>query len=125
MTRVLRFALAAALSIGAAAPAAQPGVAGTWRLSIDFHGEARDAGVEIKVDGRAVTGRLVAGFVGGEVPIEGEFAGGTLTFSASTTGGPHPGAQLDFSATLTEGGTLDGSMSAPFGDFKWTAERLR
>lgn len=57
--------------------------------------------------------------------LEGEFANGRLTFSASTTGGPHPGMPLDFSVTLSEGGTLDGSMSAPFGDFTWTAERLR
>jgi hypothetical protein len=100
-------------------------VAGRWRMTIEFDHEARPAGLQIAVSGGKVTGSFAASFAGGEVPIAGEFRGGTLTFQASTTGGPHPGMSLDFTATLKDNATLAGTMSAPFGDFSWTAERLR
>jgi hypothetical protein len=99
-------------------------VAGRWKMAIQFTDETRPAGLEIVLKGREVSGKFVAAFAGGDVPIEGEIDGDALTFSASTTGGPHPGMQLDFSATLKGDGTLAGKLSAPFGDFSWTAQRL-
>lgn len=93
-------------------------------MTIEFTDEARVAGLEIVEKDRSVTGKFVASFAGGEVPIEGEWADGTLTFQASTTGGPHPGMSLDFTATLKDNATLAGTMSAPFGDFAWTAQRI-
>ena len=107
--------------------AAQPGsftFAGRWKMSIAFTDGAHPAGLEIRVDHQQVTGKFVAAFAGGEVPIEGELSAGKLTFSASTTGGPHPGLQLDFSASAKDNDTLTGQLSAPFGDFSWTAERI-
>ena len=117
--------LLAVLALTATLPAwsQAPAVAGKWRMTIEFADEARPAGLELKVDGQKVTGRFVAAFAGGDIPVEGELTNGTLTFSGSTTGGPHPGMQLDFSATLKDD-KLAGAMSAPFGDFRWTAERL-
>lgn len=106
------------------AQAAPLGVAGKWRMSIAFPNGDRAAGLELVQQGNTLTGRFVAAFAGGEVPLEGEWTNGTFTFSASTTGGPHPGEQLDFSSTLGEDGTLAGTLSASFGDFRWTAERL-
>ena len=99
-------------------------VAGRWKVAIQFSDETRPAGLEIVLKGREVTGKFVAAFAGGDVPIEGEIDGDSLTFSASTTGGPHPGMQLDFSGSLKGDGTLAGKLSAPFGDFSWTAQRL-
>ena len=99
-------------------------VAGRWKMTIQFTDDARPAGLEIVLKGREVSGKFIAAFAGGDVPIEGEIEGDTLTFSASTTGGPHPGMQLDFSGALKGDGTLAGTLSAPFGDFSWTAERL-
>ena len=123
--RLNRATLIAAIVLGITFPAwsQTPAVGGKWRMTIEFADEARSAGLEINVDGRKVGGRLIASFAGGDVPIEGEISNGTLTFSGSTTSGPHPGMQLDFSATL-KGDILTGSMSAPFGDFHWTAVRL-
>ena len=112
-----------ALSVTLPAWSQTPAVAGKWRMTIEFTDESRPAGLDLKVDGRKITGRFVASFAGGDIPIEGELTNGTLTFSGSTTGGPHPGMQLDFSATLKDD-KLTGAMSAPFGDFRWTAERL-
>jgi hypothetical protein len=107
------------------AQARPAGAAGSWKMTINFSDEARAAGLEIVIKDRAVSGKFVAAFAGGEVPIEGEIADGTLSFQASTTGGPHPGMSLDFTATLKDNATLAGTMSAPFGDFAWTAERIR
>ena len=101
------------------------GFAGNWKLMIAFHDEARPAGLQIVVKDHAVSGTFVAAFAGGEVPIEGEIADGKLTFQVSTTGGPHPGMSLDFTATLKDNATLAGTMSAPFGDFTWNGERIR
>ena len=119
-------ALAAALCLAPVGIEAQApsGVAGTWRMSIGFPNGDGAAGLELIQQGTTLTGRFVAAFAGGEVPLEGEWTDGTFTFSASTTGGPHPGEQLDFSGTLEKDGTLAGTLSASFGDFRWTAERL-
>jgi hypothetical protein len=101
-----------------------PSVSGKWRMSIVFNDGPRAAGLELKQEGRKVTGRLVASFAGGEAAIEGEFIDRKLTFSGATSGGPHPGLQLEFSATLKEDDSLAGTFSSPIGDFPWTAERL-
>ena len=126
MTLILRTLVMALGLIAVTLPAGAQGktVAGRWKMTIQFTDAARQAGLEIVLKGREVSGKFVAAFAGGEVPIEGEIEGDTLTFSASTTGGPHPGMQLDFSSTLEGDGTLAGKLSAPFGDFSWTAERL-
>jgi hypothetical protein len=126
VTHLIR-SLAVVAAIGllwAPLDAQTPALAGRWKMVIQFNDEPRPAGLEILLKGNAVSGKFVAAFAGGDVPIEGELAGRTVTFSASTTGGPHPGMQLDFSATLNGDGTLTGKMSAPFGDLTWTAERL-
>jgi hypothetical protein len=107
----------------AAVPRAQEGADGTWRLTVEFHNGRQPASLLIKTSGRQVTGTFTAPFAGGEVPIEGEMGGRRLTFSAATTGGPHPGLQIDFNTTLRDDGTLAGTMSMTFGEFKFTGER--
>ena len=111
------------LGVTFSAAAQSTGFAGKWRMTIEFADESRPAGLELEVDGQKVTGRFVASFAGGDIPIAGDLTNETVTFSGSTIGGPHPGMQLDFSATLKDG-KLSGSISAPFGDFRWTADRL-
>jgi len=127
MTRQLTNALAITVLVGAATLAAafqnRPALAGKWRMTIEFADEARSAGLDLELNGQKIKGRFIAAFAGGDMPIEGTVMDDTVTFSGTTTGGPHPGMTLEFSATL-KGSTLAGSMSAPFGDFPWTAERL-
>jgi hypothetical protein len=120
-------ALALTMSAGTLVSAQAHGgsVAGTWKVAIDFEQQHATAGLELKVDGRKVTGTLVTAFAGGSVPLEGEFADGKLTFSISTTGGPHPGIQVDFYGTLTQDGTLEGKLSGiAEGETPWTAQRI-
>jgi hypothetical protein len=99
-------------------------VTGKWRMTITFNDGPRQAGLELEQSGRKVAGRLVATFAGSDLALEGEFANGQMTMSGSTTGGPHPGMQLDFAGTLGDDGALRGTLSSAMGDFKWTAERL-
>lgn len=104
---------------------AQPSnAAGKWKLTIQFDSGANESGLELKIAGKKITGRFIAAFAGGEVPVEGEIEGETITFTAATTGGPHPGMQLDFSATLKGTDTLSGKLAAPFGEFAFTGERV-
>lgn len=93
-------------------------------MSITFQQGVTPATLELKQQGEAVTGTLDASFTGGPMPIEGEFSNGELTFSGSTTTGPHPGMQLDFIAKLN-GDKLSGMLSWQVGDFSWTAERVQ
>jgi hypothetical protein len=79
----------------------------------------------LKQEGETVTGTLNTGFTGGDMPIEGEYADGELTFSGSTTTGPHPGMQLDFTAVVETNTTMKGTLSWQVGDFQWTAERVK
>jgi hypothetical protein len=118
-------ALIGAAFVAPIAHVSQNTAAGGWKMTIQFPDQARPAGLELVLTGDVVSGKFVADFAGGDVPIEGDVADGILTFQASTTGGPHPGMSLDFTATLKDNATLAGTLSAPFGDFAWTAERVR
>ena len=110
-------------SVMLAAASQPPSLNGKWRMTIEFPDEARSAGLELERNGEKITGRLIASFVGGEIPIQGSLKDDVVTFLGSTTGGPHPGMTLEFSATL-KNDMLAGLMSLPFGDLRWTATRL-
>lgn len=108
----------------AAGAHAQASLDGAWRMTIAFDNGGVTAGLEVVTKGDRVSGRFVAEFAGGEIPIEGEIRDGTLTFNATTSGGPHPGLQLTFSGAPADDGRLAGVVSASFGEFAWNAERL-
>ncbi len=72
-------------------------------MSIRFHDGPRAAGLELKIVRADVTGSFVASFAGGTVPIDGEFADGSLTFTASTTGGASPGRASRFHRAAESG----------------------
>lgn len=100
-------------------------LAGAWKMTMNFAQQA-SAGLELKVDGKKVSGQFVSGFAGGSVPLEGEFADGKLTFAISTTGGPHPGIQVDFYGTLKADGTLEGKLAGiGEGETAWSAVRIK
>src|SRR5262245_13255784 len=54
---------------------------GKWRMTIEFPDEARSAGLELELNGEKITGRLIASFVGGEIPIQGSVKDAVVTFS--------------------------------------------
>ncbi len=67
----------------AAAPAQKPdakpatGIAGKWNVSVDVNGNAMLSVLDVKVDGKKVTGTLTGDQ--GAMPVEGEFADNKLT----------------------------------------------
>jgi hypothetical protein len=118
---------AIALALTAAAPAQShdTSVSGRWRVTITFDQGPVTGTFDLKQQGETVTGRFAAGFTGGDIPLEGEISHGKLTLSGTTTGGPHPGQQLDFAAEMKGPDAMSGMLSWEPGDFAWTAERLK
>ena len=106
-----------------AKPAAPTGVAGKWTMSVNGQDGVITAGLALTQDGRKVTGTLTSDQTG-EVPLAGEFADGTLTFSV-TVHTDSDAMRVDFTGKLKDDGTLAGSLTGPMGDMTWTATRVK
>ena len=110
-----------------AAAKTAPSVVGKWNVSIDMQGNVMNSGLEIKLDGKKVSG-TITGPQGDPTPIQGEFADGKLTFSMSFNGQNGP-MQIGFSGALKDNGTLAGTMDlgpmAQGMQINWTAERVK
>jgi hypothetical protein len=108
-------------------PKAAPTVAGKWTMAVDMQGNVMNSALEIKLDGKKVSGTII-GQQGDPLPIQGEFADGKLTFSMSFNGQNGP-IQIGFNGALKENGTLAGTMDlGPAGQgmqINWTAERIK
>jgi hypothetical protein len=96
-----------------------PDVSGTWTITVKAQGAHGDTTAELVLqqERRSVTGTLRAH--GNQHDLKGELAGRELTLA--TTGGSQQ--QLSLTATLLDDGTLDGHISGPMGDLRWTATR--
>lgn len=94
-------------------------LAGRWNMTVEAgaHGVV-SMQLELKQDGRKVTGTFSSPH--GDLPVEGEFAGGTLKLK--TTGGD---MHVTFEARLDGADKLAGYMSSEMGDMKWSAERAK
>ena len=99
---------------------APAGVAGKWVLAVETQNGTINPALELKVDGKKVTGTLSS--PQGEVAVAGEFADNKLTFSINVqnNGGD---MKIDFAGTLKADGTLAGTMAFPQGEIPWTAAR--
>ena len=117
--------LALAFAVAPRAQAPDPNVSGRWRVTMTFDQGPVVGTFDLKQEGETVTGRFASGFTGGDVPVEGEFSHGKLTLSGTTTGGPHPGQHLDFSANVNTTDAMSGMLSWEPGDFAWTAQRIQ
>ena len=129
-TQTRRLFAALALVAGTfALPAisAEPTVEGKWTLSIHAPDHEFGVGLELKQDGKKVTGTLM--MPQGDVALTGEFADGALVLNGTMEGGPGagPGGPIKLSAKLKEDGTLNGEAAVGRGHrtMMWTAERLR
>jgi hypothetical protein len=98
----------------------QSGVAGTWTMTVSKSEGTSTMGLRLKQDGRKVTGTFASPH--GEVPIDGEFADGKLTCTATLNEGGHA-AQITLAAKLKDDGTLAGTMNSEMGEMAWTAKR--
>lgn len=126
---ILSFALLFSSSGVQVAPV--PSVAGTWNMQVQGD-HVVPVALVLTQAGSTVAGTVM--LPSGDVPVKGEFTGGTLTLKGGTgtpppvaASGGHaaPGGALVITARLTPDGTLEGEFSGGRGAMKWTAERLR
>ena len=116
-----------ALTVATATPAsAQAGkeqkaatVAGKWTLTVDGGGPHGNVamGLTLTQDGSRVTGTFASPH--GDIPVDGDYTDGTLKLS--TTGDND--SRITFEAKLKDDNTLEGYLSSPMGDMRWTATR--
>ena len=131
--RLFHIVIVGALLFGAtpgraasAAQATKPvDLSGRWRVSVTFDQGTIPGTFDLKQEGEFVKGRFSATFTGGDVPVEGDFSHGKLTMSGSTTGGPHPGEQLDFTIDVRTEDAMSGTLSWSPGNFVLSAERIK
>lgn len=95
-------------------------VAGKWILALETQNGTMNPTLDLKVDGKKVTGTLSS--PQGDVAVTGEFAESKLTLNMSFQGNGGE-MQLTFAGTLKADGTLAGTMSFPQGELPWTATR--
>ena len=95
-------------------------VAGKWNGSVDAGQGPMDLQIELKLDGKKVTGTLTG--QQGSSPVSGEFADSKLTFSISidTSQGP---LTVVFTATLKDNVLTGTADAGQMGSFPFHAER--
>ena len=103
-----------------AAKATDATVAGKWNGSVDAGQGPMDLQIELKLDGKKVTGTLTG--QQGSSAVSGEFADGKLTFSISidTSQGP---LTVVFTATLKDNVLTGTADAGQMGSFPFHAER--
>jgi len=99
-----------------------PAIAGKWNVSVETPGGNRDSVLEMKVDGKKVTGTLASEM--GETPIAGEYVDGKLTFTMSFDGGGQQ-ITLTFVGAPKADGSLAGSIDFQGTAMNWTAVRAK
>jgi len=107
-----------------AQPKPSSDISGKWTLVVMADQNPITSDLEIKLEGKKVTG-AVNNADRGTAPIAGEYADGKLTFSLSMAGQNGPIA-VSFTGALKDDGTLAGTMS--YGqppDLSWKAERVK
>jgi len=101
---------------------AAPTVTGKWNMSVDTDQGAMASTLDMKIDGKKVTGTIVSQM--GETTLASEFAEGKLTFWITMQGGGGE-MSLTFSGAFKEDGTLAGTLDFGQGALNWRAERVK
>jgi hypothetical protein len=101
---------------------AAPTVAGKWSMNIEMNDGARQATLDVKLDGRKVGGTIASEM--GETAIAGEYVDGKLVFSMTmqTSNGD---LQIGFTGGLKEDGTMAGTLDFGQGAINWSAVRMK
>lgn len=104
-------------------PAAKPAdvaatVAGNWTISMDFGQGPTDLTAAFKLEGKKVTGAITSPM--GEVPLEGQFDAGKLTFGIDVQG-----MSIGFAGTLKDADNMTGTMSGQMGEIPWVGKRVK
>ena len=106
-------------------PAEKPAatsIAGKWTVTIEFQGQQRTSGLDMKVDGTKVSGTINSEL--GEAAIAGEYAEGKLKFGFSMDANGTP-VQIGFIGSLQKDGSLAGTLDFGQGEIPWTAVRVK
>lgn len=99
-----------------------PAIAGKWNVSVETPGGNRDSALDLKVDGKKVTGTLTSEM--GETPVTGEYVDGKLTFTINFDGGGQQ-ITLTFVGAPKADGSLAGSIDFQGTAMNWTAVRVK
>ena len=129
MTKIVLAAIA--LALAAAAPVAAqssstktPNVSGRWDVAIAMQDGTLPATLTLAQDGKKITGTFNSEH-SGEVPVDGQYADSTLTFTAVVHSGSAQEMKIQFAGALKADGTLGGTLSWPMGEMTWTASRAK
>jgi glucose/arabinose dehydrogenase len=100
-----------------------PTIAGKWNMSSEINGQTMTSVLELKLDGKTVTGTTTSERMG-TMPLEGEFADNKLTFSV-TFNVQGNSMSITYTATFKDD-KLTGTLTVPqMGEIPWTAERAK
>ena len=121
----------AAIAAQQAAPPAQakpeekkeaPSIAGKWNVSVETPGGNRDSALDLKIDGKKVTGTLASEM--GETPVAGEYVDGKLTFAITIDAGGQQ-IELVFVGAPKADGSLAGTIDFQGTPMSWIAVRAK
>jgi hypothetical protein len=143
-------ALAAALAVAAAAVAAEPraaqsttqsgqaqtdqkpepkpeakapaSVAGKWTMSVESQNGTTTSALDLKLDGKKVTGTLSSDRGAG--PVQGEFADGKLALKMIFDG-PNGQVEIAINGAMKDDGTLAGMLDFNGQGIPWKASRVK
>ena len=101
---------------------AAPSAAGKWNMVTQTDQGATNAVIDVKVDGKKVTGTISSQM--GEAPIAGEWVDGVLTFSM-TMNGNGGSMELWFTAKLKDADNMTGEIDFGQGKLSFTATRAK
>jgi hypothetical protein len=94
-------------------------VAGKWSMALDTPHGKMTIPLDIKLDGRKVTGTFSSEQTG-PAPLTGEYIDGKLSFTVDGAAG-----ELTFIGKLKDKDTLVGDLSSHIGDLPCTATRVK
>jgi len=113
---IVRVVMACALAVGLTADStAGPSVTGRWTMAVDSPHGAMEMALTLTQDGSKVTGTFASPH--GDMPVQGDFADGTLKLATEGESG------ITFTAKLKDKDTLTGYLSSSMGDMTFTAKR--
>ena len=97
-------------------------VDGKWTLDIHTDQGAMSASLDLKSDGKKITGTITS--PQGDAPLVGEYADGKIAFGISIET-PEGAMSVGFAGAMKDDGTMAGTLSGPFGEAPWTAARVK
>lgn len=104
-------------------PKAAPALTGKWSLSVETPQGTMANTMDLKLDGKKVTGTITSQM--GTTELAGEFTDGKLTFNMSVDT-PNGTLQIAWSGAFKDDGTLSGTASlGDMGQMSWTASRIK